>query len=77
MSIKKFEINALYCVSLPGYTLQCGMIYTNVELQTLQGNDLILTLENINRGGIISVMGDRNVKSDVNDKILYVDANRL
>ena len=34
-------------------------------------------LENIIRGGISSVMGDRYVKSDENKKILYTDANNL
>ena len=38
---------------------------------------MILLLENNNRGGISSVMGDRYVKSDENEKILYVDANKL
>ena len=38
---------------------------------------MILLLENIIRGGISSVMGDRYVKSDENKKILYMDANNL
>ena len=38
---------------------------------------MILSLENMIRGGISSVMGDRNVQSDENKKILYVDANKL
>ena len=38
---------------------------------------MILLLENIVRGGISSVMGDRYVKSDENKKILYIDANNL
>ena len=28
VSINEFEINPLYCVSLPGYTWQCGLKYT-------------------------------------------------
>ena len=38
---------------------------------------MILLLENIIRGGISSVMGDRYIKSDENKKILYIDANNL
>ena len=38
---------------------------------------MILLLENIIRGGISSVMGDRYIKSDENKKILYVDAINL
>ena len=28
-SIKEFDINPLYCISLPDYTWQCGLIYTD------------------------------------------------
>ena len=34
-------------------------------------------LENIIRGGISSVLADRNVKSDENIKIIYLDANNI
>ena len=75
VSINEFGINPLYCVSLPGYTWQCGLKYTGINLQTLQDKDMILLLENIIRGGISSVMGDRYIKSDKSKKILYIDAN--
>ena len=77
ISINQFDINPLYCVSLPGYTWQCALKYTGINLQTLQDKDMILLLENNIRGGISSVMGDRYVKSDKNGKILYFDANHL
>ena len=77
VSIKEFKINPLYCVSLPGYTWEAGLKYTNIKLQTLQNKDMILLIENNIRGGISSVMGDRYVKSDENKKILYIDANNL
>ena len=77
ISFDQFKINPLYCVSLPGYTWEAGLKYTNIKLQTLQDKDLILLLENNIRGGISSVMGDRYVKSDVDKKILYIDANNL
>ena len=51
-SYKTFEINPLYNVSLPGYTFQAGLKYTNIKLQTLQDKDMILLLENNIRGGI-------------------------
>ena len=63
-SIKEFDINPFYCVSLPGFTWHCGLKYTNTNLQTLLDKDLYLTLENNNRGGISSVMGDRYAVSD-------------
>ena len=64
-------------MSLSGYTWQCGLKYTGINLQTLQDKDMILLLENIIRGGISSVMGDRYIKSNENKKILYIDANNL
>ena len=77
VSVNEFGINPLYCVRLLGYTWQCGLKYTGINLQTLQDKDMILLLENNIRGGISSVMGDRYIQSDENEKILYIDANNL
>ena len=77
VSIIEFKINTLYCVSLLGYTWQCGLKYTGINLQTLQDKDMILLLENNIRGGISSVMGDRYVISDENGKVIYFDAKNL
>ena len=77
VSVNEFNINPLYCVSLPGYTWQCGLKYVEINLQTLQDKDMILQLENNIRGGISSVMGVRYIKSDDNKKILYIDAINL
>ena len=68
VSVNEFDINLLYCVSLPGFTWQCGLKYTGINLQTLQDKDMILLLENNIRGGISSVMGDRYIKSDYDKK---------
>ena len=75
VSVNEFGTNPLYCVSLPGYTWQCGMKYTDINLQTLQDKDMIWSLENNIRGRISSVMGDRYIKSNENKKILYIDAD--
>ena len=77
VSTEEYKINPLYCVSLPGYTYQCALKNTDNKLQTLQDKDLILLIENNIRGGISSVMGNRYVKSDEDNKISYVDANNL
>ena len=69
VSLNEFGNNPLYCVSLPGYTWQCGLKYTEINSQTLQDKDMILLLENNIRGGISSAMGDRYVKSD--EKKIY------
>ena len=77
VSTEEYKINPFYCVSVPGYTYQCALKYTDIKLQTLQDEDLILLIEKNIRGGIGSVMGDRYVKSDENKKILYIDATNL
>ena len=77
VSVNEFGANPLYCVSLPGFTWQCGLKYTGINLQTIQDKDMISLLEKNIRGGISSVMGDRYIKSDENKKILYIDANNL
>ena len=76
-SINEFGIHPLHCVSLPGYTWLCALNFTGINLQTLQNEDMILTFENNFRGGISSVMGDIFVESDVNEKIINIDANNL
>ena len=77
VSTEEYKINPLYCVSLPGYTYQCALKNTNIKLQTLQDKDLTLLKENNIRGGISSVMGDRYIKSDENNKVIYADATNL
>ena len=77
VSQNEFGIRPLYFVSPPGYTWLCGLIYTNIKLQTLQDKETILLLESGIRGGISGVMGDRYVTSDENKNILYADANNL
>ena len=66
VSINEFDINLLYCVSLPCYTWQCGLKYTDIKLQTLQDRDIVLLLQYNIRGGISSVMGDIYVISNEN-----------
>ena len=77
VSSEEYDINPLYCVSLPSYTYQCALKYTDIKLRTLQDKDLILLLAFNIRGGITSVVGDRCVKSDDKKKIIYMDATNL
>ena len=77
VSVNEFGINPLYCVSLPGYTWQCGLKYTDTRIQTLQDKDKLLLIENNIRGGISSVLGDRYVKRSDTKKILYQDCTNL
>ena len=77
VSIDQFDMNPLYNVSLPAFTWQCGLKFTDKRLQILQDKDTILLLEDIIRGGIRAVMEYRNVESDDSEKMLYIDANIL
>ena len=45
VSITEFAIILFYTVSLPGLTMQCGLKYTDITLQTLQEKELILKTE--------------------------------
>ena len=76
VSIKEFGINPLYSVSLPGFTWQLGLYYSDMKLHTLQDKDILLIEYNI-RVGISSVMGDKYVISDDKTKISYIDAKKL
>ena len=76
-STREYKINLLYSYSLPGYTWKAGLKLTNMKLIFIKNKDLLLLLENIIRGGISSVMGDRFVESNENKQILYIDANNL
>ena len=40
--LNEFNINFLYCVSVPEYTWDYGLKYTGINLQTLQDKDMIL-----------------------------------
>ena len=77
VSFEEHGMNPLYCVSPAGYTYQCALKNTDMKLQTLQDKDSFLFLENNIRRGISSVMGDRYVKSDKNEKIICMDATNL
>ena len=45
VSTEEYGINPLYSVSLPGYTYQCALKYSDIKLQILQDKDLILLIE--------------------------------
>ena len=77
VSINEFDINPLYCVNLPGYTWQCGLKNTDSKLQTLQNEDMILSLENKIRGGISSVNGHWYKRSAEKKEIMNIDSNNL
>ena len=50
---------------------------TKIQLYFINDKQLLLLLENNNRGGLSSVMGDGNVESVDNTEFLYIAANKL
>ena len=83
-SVFMYGINPLYSYSVPGYTWKAGLKLTNIKLDFIKDTsklasdkEISLLLENNIRGGVSSVMDDRQVLSDVNKHILYIDANNL
>ena len=77
LSTEENGFNPLYCISPPGYSYQCALNYTDIQLQTLQDKDFILFLEIKVRNGISGIMSDRYVKSDENKKIINKDATNF
>ena len=69
-STLEYGINPLNSYSLTGYTWKAGSKLTNVKLDFIKDEKLILLLENIIRGGISSVMGPRYTESVENTKLL-------
>ena len=76
-STEEYGINPLYTFSAPGYTWKAGLKLTNIKLDFIKDKHLLLLLENIIRGGISGVMGNRLFESNENKQILYIDANNL
>ena len=72
-----YGFNPLYKYLAPGITWKAGLKLTNIKLDFIKDEKLLLLLENKIRGGISSVLGDRHVVLDVNKQILYIDANNL
>ena len=62
---REYKFIPLYSYSLPGYTWKAGLKLTNIKLDFIKDEHLLLLLEYNIRGGISSVMGDRHVVSDV------------
>ena len=64
LSTGEFDINLFDCVILSRQTWRCGLNYTDIKLQTIQGRDMIHLLEKNFCDGISSVIGDRCVIYD-------------
>ena len=76
MSKKEFKINPLYNISLPGYTWDVGLRYTNINLERIQDVNMFQLFESGIRAGISGVLGDRYLESDDENKIIQRRSNK-
>ena len=77
MLLKKLKITQLYKVSLPGYTWDVGLRYTNKSLERIQDVNMFQSFESGIRLGISGVFGNRYLESDNENKIKSVNQNNL
>ena len=76
-STEEYGINPLHSYSAPVYTWKACLKMNKIKREVIEDKEIFLPIENNLRGGISRVMGDRHVVSDVNEQILYIDANNL
>ena len=76
LNMNTYKLNLLHNFSLPGYSFDCFPKLSNIELDTIQDEQMPKDFNSAIRGGICGVMGNRNVNND-NSRILYIDANNL
>ena len=75
--LENHEIDPCYCFSAPGLTWQCGLKYTEVELELLTDYEMLLMVENGIRGGFSGVLGPRYVKAFNKYTLNYHNENRI
>ena len=88
MIYDNFEIEIGYSHTLPGCAWRSMLKKTNIEIETLQDPDMILLFENLKKGGISLILGDRHClannkyiegfdKNLPSNFIFYIDQNNL
>jgi len=65
VGIQEYGIDLAHCWRLAGYTWQCCLKMTNLELQLIADPNIYLMFENVIRGGVSTV---RNRHSKANNK---------
>ena len=60
LRMKKFGLNPLHYLSLPGYGFDCWLMSSVVTLDTLQDKQMLDDFVEGKRGGISGIMGDIN-----------------
>ena len=59
LNMKTYKLNPLHYISLPGYSSDCSQKLSNVELDTIQDEQILKDFISAMRSGICGVMGDR------------------
>ena len=81
LNMNTYKLNPLHYISLPGYSFDCFQKLSNVELDTIQDEQILKDFISAMRGGICGVMGDRYIRSQSQSQsqrsIWYIDANNL
>ena len=79
LNMNTYKLNPLHYISLPGYSFYCFLKLSNVELDTIQDEQILKDFISAMRGGICGVMGDRYIgsQSQSQKSIWYIDANNL
>ena len=81
-----YKLNPLHYISLPGNSFDCFLKLSNVELDTIQDEQILKDFISAMRGGICGVMGDRYISSQSQSQgsirepasqIWYINANNL
>ena len=90
-NMKTYKLNPLHYISLPGYSFDCFLKLSNVELDTIQDEQILKDFISAMRGCICGVMGDRYTRNQSQGysqsqrsmaehdrrSIWYIDANNL
>ena len=74
---KHIKLNPLHYFSLPGYNVDCFLKLSKVELETVQGEQMLKDFLSAIRGGISGVMGNRKTNKDEDRELWYIDANNF
>ena len=63
LNMNTYKLNPLHYIRLPGYSFDGFLKLSNVELDTIQDEQILKDFISAMRGGICGVMGDRYIRS--------------
>ena len=83
LNLNTNKLNPVQYISLPGYSFDCFLKLSDVELDTIQDEQILKDFISAMRGCICGVMGDRYFRSQSQSQsqsqrsLWYIDANNL